>query len=198
MIVHAHTLVKRGGLRFDAGGRSSPPGAPPSLPPAPSDPSVAGAGCSIGSSPPPRSPACSRFAGGAELDAQNKTIETPLRPARVGYERVNTDGRRRSTTGDVPDVIERSEQRGCWMCARVCCLAGGAEVEERGESGACLCLLLRPASPSDHRLGFTCVNDLAIVTDIFLTRFLWRINLWLFPWGLQLVPSGLKIFQDKR
>lgn len=102
-------------------------------------------------------------------------------------------------TVDVANVIQHSKQRGCCACerarARVCFFFfsflfffwwGVEETEEEvGERGdmkrVCLCLLRDPLSVTDHRLSFTCTNDLAIATEILLTRFPWRSSLSFYP-----------------
>lgn len=102
-------------------------------------------------------------------------------------------------TVDVANVIQHSKQRGCCACerarARVCFFFfsflfffwwGVEETEEEvGERGdmkrVCLCLLRYPLSVTDHRLSFTCTNDLAIATEILLTRVPWRSSLSFYP-----------------
>ena len=65
-------------------------------------------------------------------------------------------------------------------CEYVCVIVMGSG-GEREEQGYETRVFMPPAlSLTDHRLNFTCMNDLAIVTEIFLTRFPWRISLSLF------------------
>ncbi|MEQ2260561.1 hypothetical protein XENORESO_020459, partial [Xenotaenia resolanae] len=50
-------------------------------------------------------------------------------------------------------------------------------VEERRQSSDMRRMCLSLLATGQHRLTFTCMNDLAFVTKIFLTLFSWRINL---------------------
>lgn len=212
------TCARRTVPNEDAGGRSSPPGAPSSLPPSPHHLPIPSLHvlAALSTFSPPCSPLLlpSRTLTRTINHPREVPFSSPISYL-LALERRH--GRESSlVTVDVANVIQHSKQRGCCACerarARVCFFFfsflfffwwGVEETEEEvGERGdmkrVCLCLLRDPLSVTDHRLSFTCTNDLAIATEILLTRFPWRSSLSFYPWGLNLVPIGVKIFRDNR
>lgn len=148
------------------------------------------------------------------LDAHNKSspqdsFSNPIWETRGGSASVNTAESRAFLNWGCFKCD--SAQQTTWVlcvCDCVCacvfeCVFGG-EWRREGRApiwNACVCASCVTVSLSlsdwPGARFFTCMNDLAIVIDISLTRFPWRSNLSLLPWGLRLVPAGVKTFQDK-